>query len=230
MKNKIRIGGLNRFEIILWSASAVVIIASSLLSGHIDYFSVIGSLIGITSLIYLAKGYAVGQVLMIIFSLFYGTVSYFTQYYGEMITYLCMTMPMAVVALVQWLRNPYKDTKEVKVSKVSKKQAALMYFSAVCVTAAFYFVLKALGNASLIISTISITTSFIAAYLTALRSPYCTLCYGCNDVVLIALWTIASIKDPQNISMVACFATFLVNDLYGFYSWKKMEKRQNKNL
>ncbi len=229
MKNKNKIGGLNRFEVCLWSTSALVIIASSLVSGHIDYFSLIGSLIGITSLIYLAKGYATGQILMIIFSLFYGTVSFFTQYYGEMITYLCMTMPMAVVALIQWLRNPYKDTKEVKVSKVSKEQIVIMCCLAVCVTAIFYFILKVLGNASLIISTLSIATSFVAAYLTALRSPYCTLCYGCNDVVLIVLWIIASLKDPQNTSMVACFATFLVNDLYGFYSWKKMEKRQKLN-
>ncbi len=222
--------GLNGFETWLWCTSAMVIVLSSIISGNFDYFSVIGSLIGITSLIYLAKGYAIGQVLMIVFSLFYGTVSFFTQYYGEMITYLCMTMPMAVVALVQWIKNPYKDTKEVKVSKVSKKQLAVMCCLAVWVTAVFYFILKALGNASLIISTLSIATSFIAAYLTALRSPYCTLCYGCNDVVLIVLWAIASFKDPQNISMVACFATFLINDLYGFYSWKKMEKRQTKAL
>lgn len=218
--------GLNGFEIILWTVSACVIILSSLFSGFVDYISLIGSLIGITSLIYLAKGYTIGQVLIIIFSVFYGIVSFYTRYYGEMITYLCMTAPMAVVALVQWLKHPYKGTKEVKVSKVSKNQLWLMCISAVCVTALFYFILKALDNASLLVSTVSITTSFVAAFLTALRSPYCTLWYACNDVVLIVLWVVASVNNIQNVSMVACFATFLINDLYGFYSWKKMEKRQ----
>ncbi len=43
---------------------------------------------------------------MIIFSLLYGIISYTFSYYGEMITYLGMTMPMAVFALISWLRNP----------------------------------------------------------------------------------------------------------------------------
>ncbi len=226
MKNNLVLG-LNGFEFLLWIVSACLIVLSAIFSGSVDYLSLIGSLIGITSLIYLAKGYAIGQVLIIIFSVFYGIVSFYTRYYGEMITYLCMTAPMAVVALVQWLKHPYKGTKEVKVSKVSTKQLRLLCICAVCVTALFYFILKALGNASLLVSTVSITTSFVAAFLTAVRSPYCTLWYACNDVVLIVLWIVASVNNTRNISMVACFATFLINDLYGFYSWKKMETRQS---
>ena len=145
-----------------------------------------------------------------------------------MITYLCMTAPMAVVALIEWIKHPYKDTKEVAVSKISKHHLCLIPLSSILVTAVFYFILKALGNASLIISTLSITTSFIAAYLTAIRSPYYALGYACNDIVLIVLWTIASVNDIDNIPMIACFVMFFVNDMYGFYSWKKMEKRQNK--
>lgn len=220
--------GLNRFEIILWSISAFVICFSFLISRSSDFVSLIGSIIGITSLIFLAKGYALGQVLIIIFSVFYGIVSFYNNYYGEMITYLCMTAPMAVVALIEWIKHPYKDTKEVAVSKISKHHLCLIPLSSILMTAIFYFILKALGNASLIISTLSITTSFIAAYLTAIRSPYYALGYACNDIVLIVLWTIASLNNIDNIPMIACFVMFFVNDMYGFYSWKKMEKRQNK--
>ena len=60
-------------------------------------------------MIFNAKGNPIGQFLTIVFSLLYGIISYGFSYYGEMITYLGMTMPMSVFALVSWIKNPYKD-------------------------------------------------------------------------------------------------------------------------
>lgn len=96
----------------------------------------------------------------------------------------------------------------------------------IAVTAAFYFILSALGTANIIPSTISVTTSFAAAYLTARRSPYYALFYAMNDIVLIVLWALAAAEDSGYISVVICFAVFLINDVYGFISWKRMEKNQ----
>lgn len=31
------------------------------------------------------------------------------------------------------------------------------------------------------------------------------------------------------LSVVVCFVAFLVNDIYGYISWQKMQMRQNKN-
>ena len=36
----------------------------------------------------------------------------------------------------------------------------------------------------------------------------------------------AAVGDAVFLPMVLCFVTFLVNDLYGFYCWRKMERRQ----
>ena len=70
------------------------------------------------------------------------------------------------------------------------------------------------------------TTSFLAVYLTFRRSPGYALGYAANDVVLIVLWVLAALADPAYVSVAVCFAAFLVNDLYGFFSWRKMECRQ----
>jgi nicotinamide mononucleotide transporter PnuC len=179
-----------------------------------------------TALIFVAKGRSIGQLLTIVFSVFYGIISIKNQYYGEMITYLGMSAPMALVALISWIKNPYKNTAEVKVNSLSRKQLTLMSVSCVAVTIAFYFILRALGNASLLFSTLSVTTSFLASYLTALRSPYYALAYSANDIVLIVLWIVASMENPKYVPMIACFVMFLANDLYGFYNWRKMKKRQ----
>ncbi|MBE6756743.1 MAG: nicotinamide mononucleotide transporter [Ruminococcaceae bacterium] len=220
---------LTKFEKILWLSSVAVVLSTFFIFKSEDYLTLIASLIGVTALIFLAKGHSIGQILIIVFALFYGYISYHFRYYGEMITYLGMTVPMAVVALVSWLRHPYKETAEVEISKLSKKQVVPMLIFTVLVTVAFYFILKALGNASLLVSTVSVTTSFLAAYLTALRSPYFALGYAMNDLVLVCLWIIAVKEDISSLSMVACFVTFFINDMYGFVSWKRMEKRQKKS-
>ena len=175
-----------------------------------------------------AKGNPWGQVLMILFSTFYGFTSYTFSYYGEMITYLCMTLPMSVIALISWLKNPYNGNRsEVKVNTISKCECVFICFLTIIVTIIFYFVLNHFNTANIVPSTISVTTSFVAVYLTFRRSPYFALAYATNDVVLIVLWVLASITDIHYISVVVCFVAFLANDVYGFINWLRMKKRQS---
>lgn len=192
-----------------------------------SYLTLAASLIGVTSLIFNAKGNPVGQFLMVVFSLLYGIISFSFSYYGEMITYLGMTMPMAVFALISWLRNPYRGNRaEVEVNCIRTKEACLMWFLTIVVTIIFYFILAYFHTANLLPSTLSVTTSFLAVYLTFRRSPYFAIAYAANDVILIVLWLLASLEHPRYLSVVVCFLAFLANDIYGFLNWKRMETRQ----
>ena len=211
----------------LWCSSVALILVSFFAFDGESYLSLSASLIGVTSLIFNAKGNPFGQVLMIIFSLLYGIISNTFSYYGEMITYLGMTMPMAVFALISWLRNPYKGNKsEVKVNSVGRRENVFMWALALAVTAVFCFILDHFNTANIIPSTISVTTSFLTVYLTFRRSPYFALAYAANDVVLIVLWVLASMCDRKYVSVVVCFVAFLFNDIYGFINRQRMKKRQ----
>ena len=225
LDKKTKILGLTRFEIGLWTFSVIVTFVNFFASGS-SIINLAASLVGVTGLIFVAKGAVAGQVLIIIFSVLYGIVSFKERYYGEMITYLCMSAPMAAVSLISWLKHPFKDSGEVEVSSVGAKKGAALAVISTAVTVAVYFILKALDTSSLLVSTISVATSFVAASLTFLRSPYYAIGYALNDVVLIALWVIAAINDPSAWVMVSCFVMFLANDLYGFVSWKRMSARQ----
>ncbi len=219
----------SKTEIILWSSSAVLIAISFCAFDRENYLTLFASLIGVTSLIFNAKGNPFGQFLMVVFSLLYGIISYTFTYYGEMITYLGMTMPMAIFALVSWLRNPYNGNKaEVKVNTISAAESILMWVLTAAITFLFYFILKYFETANLVPSTISVTTSFLAVYLTFRRSPCFALAYAANDIVLIVLWVLASTCDKRYISVVVCFAAFFANDIYGYISWQRMKIRQNK--
>lgn len=219
----------SKLECILWSSSVLLIIGSFLVFDRTNYMTLTASLIGVTSLIFCAKGNPFGQVLMIVFSLLYGAISYTFHYYGEMITYLAMTMPMAIFALISWLRNPYQGNKaEVEVNSISNAEQMLMWLATSIVTIAFYFILVYFDTSNIIPSTLSVATSFIAVYLTFRRSPFFALAYAANDMVLIVLWVLASITDIHYVSVVVCFIVFLFNDIYGFIGWQKMKKRQAK--
>lgn len=214
-------------EILLWSISATLIIGAFLIFDRVNFLALAASLVGVTSLIFCAKGNPTGQALMIVFSVLYGIISLTFSYYGEMITYLGMTMPMAIVSLISWIRNPYNGSKsEVRVNKLNKREIIFALLLTAVMTAGFYFILKSFNTANLIPSTVSVTTSFLAAYLTFRRSPWFAAAYAANDIVLIVLWTLAAVEDISYLSVTACFAAFLANDMYGFISWRRMEKRQ----
>lgn len=221
---------LTKFEWCLWMSSVVVVTISFFLSPDKNVLNLIDSLIGVTALIFISKGYVIGQVLLIIFGVLYGVISFEYRYYGEIITYLGMTAPIAGLAVISWLRHPYKDSKEVEVNRHLKLSTWLtLIFLTAAVTVGFYFILKALGNSNHLFSTISVTTSFLAASLTFLRSPYYGLGYAANDAVLITLWVLAALEDPGYVPMIFCFVMFFINDLYGFFNWRRMSKRQQRS-
>ena len=216
-----------KFEIALWLCSITAITASFLIFDRTGWLKLAASLIGITALIFNAKGNPVGQILIIIFSVLYGIISYSFAYYGEMITYMGMSAPMALLAFISWIRNPYNGNRsEVKVNRIKRGEVVFMLLLTVVVTAAFYFILEKFGTANIVPSTISVTTSFIAVYLTFRRSEFYALAYSANDLILIVLWIMAAMSDISYLSVIICFAMLLINDLYGFISWRKMRKRQ----
>ena len=115
----------------------------------------------------------------------------------------------------------------VKIRRVSGMEFVLLLLLSLAVSVGGYFLLAALDTPQLWVATFSIFTSFLASALTFLRSPYYALAYIANDVVLILLWGVACFTEPQYLSVVACFVTFLANDLFAFIKWRARERKQN---
>lgn len=225
MNNPIK--NLSTKEWLLWIGSLAAVIISNILSYHVDWLTLIAAMIGVTSLVFAAKGNVWAQVLMIVFSILYGMISFRFRYWGEMITYLGMSLPMAIWSTITWIRNPSKENgNEVAIRKLNWKHSVSLVVVGVIVTGGFYFVLSTLHTPNIVFSTISVTTSFFAASLTMLRSSYYALGYASNDIVLIVLWVLASVENPAYIPVIVNFVIFFFNDMYGFISWRKRELKQ----
>ena len=218
---------LNRRDWLFLTVSLAAVILCMVLTPTASVITKIAVTVGVVSLIFLAKGDAWGQVLMVMFSILYGITSWQFRYYGEMITYLGMTLPMAVMGLISWLRHPFDgNAAQVEIRRLTGCQQITMVVGAVAATGLFGWVLYWLHTPNLLFSVLSITTSFVAAYLTCYRSSYYALAYAVNDVVLVILWVLASVEDSSFTPMIACFVVFFANDLYGFFNWKQREKAQ----
>lgn len=214
---------LTKKEYVLWIASLLAVVLSNLV--YFDPLQLIAAVIGVTSLILAAKGNPISQILIVIFSIIYGIISYRFRYYGEMITYMGMTMPMAIWATVTWFKNPSEDKNVVKIRTMTNKLWFIVISATVLVTGIFFFILKFFDTPNLLFSTLSVTTTFLAVSLTMLRSSYYAVFYAMNDVVLIILWTLATMSESRYFAVIVIFVIFLINDVYGFLSWKRREKK-----
>ena len=208
---------LTKKEWLLWLVSLTVVILSNLATNDLDLLTLISALLGVTALIFAAKGNVWAQFLMIIFCILYGIISFRFHYFG-------VTVPMAGWSAITWLRSTSEENEnEVAIRALNKKHIIGLTISTVIVTGIFYYILAWLDTPNIMFSTLSIVTSFIAASLTMLRSSYYAVGYAANDIVLIVLWVLASLENPAYIPVVVNFAIFLLNDMYGFVSWKKRE-------
>lgn len=214
----------------IWLASILAISLAYIIWGQGAYLNLLASLLGATALIFNAKGNPIGQVLVIFFSLIYAYLALQNRYYGELITYAGMTLPMAVLALISWLRHPFEgDKAQVQIEQIKTRDWTQIILLTLAVTLIFYPILAYFNTQALLVSTLSITTSFSAVLLTYKRSPYFALAYWLNDVILMILWLIAAQTASQNYLLVICFATFLVNDSYTFINWRKLYHNQKES-
>jgi len=219
--------GFSRKDWLVLSVSLTVVIGCSLATPAVTWSTAIGVTVGAFALVLMARGDVWGQVLTAVFSVLYGITSWQFRYYGEVITYVGMTLPMALMAVVSWLRHPYRGNQaEVEIHRLTVGQKRNMVIESLIITAVLGAVLWWLDTPNLFFSTLSVTTSFLAAYLTYYRSTWYALAFAANDIILVILWVLASVKDVSFTPMIGCFLVFLLNDLYAFVHWRHREKRQ----
>lgn len=218
----------NLFEKLFLLISLIIIIVCYFLGADRNILSLITSILGVITVIFGAKGLVWAPIINLMYNIVYIILSYTQGFYGEVIIYIFFMTPINIAMIISWLKNKSKqDENIVEVNKVSKKEYIILFIVTLFVTVGFYYLLKALNTSALLISTISLIDSFIATYLLYRRCSNYALSYIVNDIILIGLWSF-SLKNNgiAYLPMILSFIVFLVNDIYGFISWKKREKEQ----
>ncbi len=216
-------------EIIFLSLEIIIPIILYFVFNCQDYMNLIGAEIGIVSIFFLAKASLFGIGLSLLFSTFYAITSLNYTYYGEAIIYFAFMIPIGIASGIIWIMNRFKGTTEVSIVSTKKTDFIIGPIASGILTFALFWLLRYLGTQNIITSTISLFTSFLALYFQLKRSKYGEIFFAANDVVLITLWTLATIDNISFMPIVFCFIFLLVNDIYGFFNWSKIKMKQDES-
>lgn len=216
------------FEILFLSISITLVVGCFIFTGDRNYFSLLCSVLGIIAVLTVSKGLIWAPYINVVFNTCYAILSFTQGFYGEFIISILLMNAIYIMSIVSWLKNKGKENdKVVEVNKLSKKEYLCIALATIVATVAFYFILKALDTKELIVSTLSLIGSGVAAYLMFRRCSYYALGYIFNDIVLIIMWSLNIASNGLGyLPTVIGFVVFLVNDTYGFIHWKKEEKKQ----
>lgn len=218
-------------ELLLLFISISIIIVVFFIPKEKNVISLIVSILGVITVLMCSKGLFYAPFLDFIYIALYIILAIKEKYYGEVIIYILIMIPLNTFTLVEWFKNRKEGTNIVTINKVSKKEWFIVSIISVIITFIFYFILKLLNTSQLIVSTISLATSIISAYLLLRRSSYYAIGYITNDIVLIILWSLSCINgNLSNLPLVISLSVFLINDSYGLYNWKRQEIKQKEEL
>ena len=214
------------FEKILLFGSIIVVSIVGILFKS-DLLTISCSIVGIITALLLAKGKNLGQVFGLLITVLYSIVSFKNKYYGEVLIYSLLMLPMYVIGIITWINHKSEKTNSVEINSINKKEWILVSFIFAGVFVGIYYLLKSFNTSELVISTISVLASLFAVYLQIRRSKYSFSFYIVNDIILMFLWGIPVVRGSYILFPMLLNPTInLVNDIYGFYNWKKTEKIQ----
>ena len=215
------------FEKLLLFGSVVIVSVVGLCFKS-DLLTVSCSIVGIITALLLAKGKNLGQVFGLLITILYSIVSFKNKYYGEVLIYALVMLPMYIIGIFTWINHKNEKTNSVEINSIEKKEWGIVSIVFALVFVGIYYLLKAFNTNELVVSAISVLASLFAVYLQIRRSKYSFSFYMVNDIILMFLWGIPVIRGsyilfPMLLNPIINF----INDMYGFYNWKKTEKIQN---
>ena len=219
------------FEKLLLFGSIIIVTITGLCFKS-DLLTITCSIVGIITVLLLAKGKNLGQVFGLLITILYSIVSFKNKYYGEVLIYALLMFPMFVIGIFSWIKHKNEKTNSVEINSIKKKEWIIISFAFAGIFVGIYYLLKSFNTSELFVSTISVLASLFAVYLQIRRSKYSFSFYILNDIILIFLWGIPVVRGSYMLFPMLLNPTInLINDIYGFYNWKKTEKIQkNKDV
>lgn len=213
-----------KFEIALLSTSLITVILSGIVCSS-TLLTTICSITGILCAINQARGKIISQFIGLILVALYSIVSFQNKFYGEVLIYIFIMLPLFISGIISWIKNLNKETNIVNPNELTKKEWIILTIISIILFIGLYYLLKYFNTSQLFVSTLSLVTSLFATYLVARRSKYGFLFYIGNDIILFILWGTPIIQG--NIALIPMLVNQIINFINDSYAWKCWNKREN---
>lgn len=217
-----------KFEIILLCVSIISVVITGVLCDS-ALLTIICSITGILCALTQAKGKIISQFIGLALVVLYSILSFQNKFYGEVLIYIFIMLPLFISGIISWIKNLNKETNIVNENELQKREWIILIIISSVLFVGLYYLLKYFNTSQLFVSTLSMVTSLFATYLVARRSKYGFLFYIGNDIILFILWGLPVIQGnllliPMLVNPIINF----INDSYGWKSWNNREENKVK--
>ena len=186
--------------------------------------SILGMVSGVSGIIcnvFVSKGKISNYFFGLIFAYTYFYISLGANFLGEMNTTLYVYIPAQFIGYFLWKANMQKEQGVDAVVAKALTAKGWMGLIAFLVIGTFLFVqlLNHFGGSSTGLDGLSTIIVIAAQALMVLRYREQWLLWILPNIISIALWA-------ENTSMYVMYSAYLLNSLYGYYNWSKLQKVQ----
>lgn len=212
------------FELVwLILSSAVMVVLSFIWKD--SAIALISGVTGIIGVVLCAKGKISTYLFATINVALYAYISYQNRLFGEVMLNAAYFLPMNVVGFFLW-RNKKDDDGDVLTKKLSSKGLGILFTSLIVGILLYWKVLNMLNGNLQLIDSITTVSSVIALILQVLRYKEQWLIWIIVNIVSVGMWALLLNTPDGSITMIVMWAAYLVNSIYGYVNWTKLNKQQ----
>lgn len=211
------------FEKGLLVVSTAIIIGLSILWKDTP-IGVVSAISGILSVILCAKGKSVNYLFGVLYTVTFVYMAYENRFYGQMIVNAVYYLPMNILGYILWNRSKRSADEDITTRKLSPQGLALTVLLSAVAVVVYSLLLRWLeGNLAVMDATVTIL-SIVALYLQTKRYTETWIMWFVYNLASCALWIFAvATGASESITMLVMNLTYLVNSIYGYYNWKRLE-------
>ncbi|MEO3946609.1 nicotinamide riboside transporter PnuC [Gorillibacterium sp. CAU 1737] len=181
-------------------------------------------LTGVLCVLLAAKGSLMTYVFGMYNTFGYAYLAYGNGLYGEVMLNLLFFVPMNVIGFVMW--KNHREEGKVVMKQMSGKSllgvAAISAFGSLALGFALSFIPS---QNSPYIDALTTVLSVMATFLMVRRYKEQWLLYIVLNLFTVVLWVIRLLDgSPDGALMIVMWSAYLINALYGYYTWNKGAK------
>lgn len=212
------------FEKILLVASTLITITLSIIWKDTP-IGIISAISGILSVILCAKGKSVNYLFGVLYTVTFVYMAYQNKFYGQMMVNAVYYLPMNILGYFMWNRSKDSPEEDISTRKMSKRGILVTTFVCLAAIGAYSFILNRMeGNLAIMDAAVTVL-SIVALYLQTKRYTETWVMWFIYNIASCSLWIVAVVSGTsESITMLIMNLTYLINSIYGYYNWKKLEK------
>jgi nicotinamide mononucleotide transporter len=211
-----------------WTAFEKVWLSLFTLIGFIVWNTWNGTVIGLVALltgmitvVLVAKGDIWNYAFGVVNVLLYGWIAWQSNLYGEVMLNWLFYLPLQGIGFYLWSQN--MDDGVVNVKSFSIRQRIGIYVGSVGAIGLYGLFLKWLNGNLPFVDATSTVLSVIAQLLMVARSKDQWPIWMLINAVSIYIWVKTYIRTGAGVNMITMWTSYLVNSVYGWWKWNKME-------